>query len=125
MPDNNPMADMLSQWKTVSDAFIAQWGKAFEQTVADPNTEAATQEGQRTYLGVRAAMAEAARNAYGPVIEAVGAVPLTEFQRLADQMQTVLLRLDHIDDQLLEIRARQDREPKVAKPKGKGKKRAE
>jgi len=122
MPDTNPMADMLSQWKTVSDAFIAQWGKAFEETVAEPRTEEATQEGQRTYLGVRAAMAEAARSAYGPVIEAVGAVPLSEFQRLADQVQTILLRLDRIDDQLLEIRARQER---AAKLKVKGKKKAE
>lgn len=121
MPDN-PMADMLTQWKTVSDAFIAQWGKAFEQTVADPRTEEASQEGQRTYLGVRAAMAEAARNAYGPVIEAVGAVPLSEFQRLSDQVHTILLRLDHIDDQLLEIRARQEN---AAKAKGKRKKKAE
>jgi chaperonin cofactor prefoldin len=31
-------------------------------------------------------------------------VPLTEFQRLQDQVHTILLRLDRIDDALREIR---------------------
>ncbi len=38
-----------------------------------------------------------------------GGVPLSEFRRLMDQMNTVLLRLDRIDDQLTELVAKKRR----------------
>ena len=37
------------------------------------------------------------------MVEMAGGVPLSEFRRLMDQMNTVLLRLDRIDDQLTEL----------------------
>lgn len=99
----DPFSDMMSAWKKASDSFITSAGKGFEQASGSTEGEAAGQEAQKTYIGMRAAMAEAAKNAYGPVIEAVGAVPLSEFQRLADQVHTVLLRLDRIDDALRDL----------------------
>ncbi len=96
----DPFSDMMSAWKKVNDGFLATWGKTFEQFTASSEGEAASQEATKTYLGMRTAMAEAAKNAYGPIIEAVGAVPLAEFQRLADQVHTILLRMDRIDDAL-------------------------
>lgn len=99
----NPYSDMMSAWKKANDDFTATWGKSFQQMTGSAEGEAATQEFQKTYLGMRTAMADAAKNAYGPVIEAVGAVPLSEFQRLADQVHTILLRMDRIDDALREL----------------------
>jgi hypothetical protein len=99
----DPFSDMMAAWKKATDGFISTAGKTFEQATGTPQGEAAGQEAQKSYIGMRAAMAEAAKNAYGPVIEAVGAVPLSEFQRLADQVHTILLRLDRIDDALREL----------------------
>jgi hypothetical protein len=97
------LTEMMASWKKMSDEFLGAWGKAVEGVVASPEGQAATAETEKTYVGARAAMAQAAKNAYGPIIEAVGAVPLSEFQRLADQVHTVLLRLDRIDDQLARL----------------------
>jgi hypothetical protein len=69
-------------------------------------------------------MAKAAREAYGPIVEAVGAVPLSEFQRLADQVHTILLRLDRIDDALAALMAAQNAQaPGPAAPKPKKRKK--
>jgi hypothetical protein len=99
----DPFSDMMAAWKKATDSFISTASKTFEQAAGTPEGEAAGQEAQKSYIGMRAAMADAAKNAYGPVIEAVGAVPLSEFQRLADQVHTILLRLDRIDDALREL----------------------
>jgi hypothetical protein len=99
----DPFSDMMAAWKKVNDDFLASWGKAVEGFSATKEGEAATQEAQKSYVAMRNAMNEAARTTYGPIIEAVGAVPLTEFQRLADQVHTILLRLDRIDDALREL----------------------
>jgi hypothetical protein len=96
----DPFSDMMSAWKKVNDDFLATWGKTFERFTTSTEGEAVSQEATKTYLGMRTAMADAAKNAYGPIIEAVGAVPLSEFQRLADQVHTILLRMDRIDDAL-------------------------
>jgi hypothetical protein len=101
----DPFSDMMSAWKKVNDDFLATWGKTFERFTTSNEGEAASQEATKTYLGMRTAMADAAKNAYGPIIEAVGAVPLTEFQRLADQVHTILLRMDRIDDALRDLAA--------------------
>jgi hypothetical protein len=115
-------ADMLAAWKQMSDGFIATWGKTFEAAVKSPQGEAAGQQLQKEYLGMRAAMNEAARSAYGPLIEAAGAVPLSEFQRLQDQVHTILLRMDRIDDALRELtRAHATAAPVPAQPKKKKK----
>jgi hypothetical protein len=121
---NDTFGDMMAQWKKINDDFIATWGKSFEQFTASPEGEATAQEAQKGYLGMRSAMAEAARNAYGPVIEAVGAVPLSEFQRLADQVHTVLLRLDRIDDALEALMAQREAPVVVASAEAPEKKKA-
>jgi hypothetical protein len=80
-------------------------------------------EAEKNYVAARAAMAKAAREAYGPIIEAVGAVPLSEFQRLADQVHTILLRLDRIDDALATLIAAQNGEAPAAATKPKKRKK--
>jgi hypothetical protein len=118
----DPFSDMMAAWKKATDSFIGAAGKSFEQAAGSPAGEAAGQEAQKTYLGMRAAMADAAKNAYGPVIEAVGAVPLSEFQRLADQVHTILLRLDRIDDALRELAENRDT-PSAGEPRPAGQKK--
>lgn len=117
------IADLMSQWKTMSDQFLSQWGKVYEATSSTPEGQAFTGEVEKNYVAARAAMAKAARDAYGPIVEAVGAVPLSEFQRLQDQVHTILLRLDRIDDALLALLAAQSgAAPPAAKAKPKKKK---
>jgi len=114
-------ADLMNQWKQMSDQFLKNWGQVYEATAGSAEGQAMSGEMEKNYVAARAAMARAAREAYGPIIEAVGAVPLTECQRLADQVHTVLLRLDKIDDALATLVAAQG--PKLAaKPKAKRKK---
>lgn len=117
------IADLMSQWKTMSDQFLKQWGKVYEATTSTPEGQAFTGEMEKNYVAARAAMAKAARDAYGPIVEAVGAVPLVEFQRLQDQVHTILLRLDRIDDALAALLAVQSgsnpQQPAKAKPKKK------
>ncbi len=117
------IADLMSQWKAMSDQFLKQWGKVYEATTSTPEGQAFTGEMEKNYVAARAAMAKAARDAYGPIVEAVGAVPLVEFQRLQDQVHTILLRLDRIDDALAALLAAQSgsspQQPAKAKPKKK------
>ena len=117
------IADLMSQWKTMSDQFLRQWGRVYEATSSTPEGQAFTGEVEKNYVAARAAMAKAARDAYGPIVEAVGAVPLSEFQRLQDQVHTILLRLDRIDDALLALLAAQSgAAPPATKVKPKKKK---
>ena len=92
--------DLMTQWKQMSDQFLKSWGQSYEAYTSSEEGQTLSGEMEKNYVAARAAMAKAAREAYGPIVEAVGAVPLTEFQRLADQVHTVLLRLDKIDDAL-------------------------
>lgn len=94
------IGDLMSQWKQMSDQFLKSWGQVYEATAGSAEGQAMTGEMEKNYVAARAAMAKAAREAYGPIVEAVGAVPLTEFQRLQDQVHTILLRMDRIDDAL-------------------------
>ena len=116
------IGDLMAQWKAMSDQFLSSWGKTYSEAMHSPEGEAMTGEAEKNYVAARAAMAKAARDAYGPIIEAVGAVPLSEFQRLADQVHTILLRLDRIDDALARLLEHQDGAP-VEKPKAKRKKK--
>ena len=118
------IGDLMSQWKAMSDQFLSSWGKTYESTMGTPEGQAMSGEAEKNYVAARAAMAKAAREAYGPIVEAVGAVPLSEFQRLADQVHTVLLRLDRIDDALAALVAAQNAAPPPEKPAPKPKKRA-
>lgn len=117
------IADLMNQWKSMSDQFLKQWGQVYEATSATPEGQAMTGEIEKNYVAARAAMAKAAREAYGPIVEAVGAVPLVEFQRLQDQVHTILLRMDRIDDALTALLAAQTAgggsEPKVKAKKKK------
>lgn len=116
------IGDLMAQWKAMSDQFLSSWGKTYTDAMHTPEGEAFTGETEKNYIAARAAMARAAREAYGPIIEAVGAVPLTEFQRLADQVHTILLRLDRIDDALAQLLDQQaGAPPEKAKAKRKKK----
>ena len=97
------IADLMTQWKQMTDTFMSTWGKSVEDIATSPEGQAASKELEKTYVATRANMAKAAREAWGPIVEAAGAVPLAEFQRLADQVHTILLRLDRIDDALTAI----------------------
>lgn len=99
------MAEMLSNWKKMSDQVMAAWGKSMAAGAKSDEGAAAMQEMERAYLGMRTLMGQAAKTAYEPLVSAAGAVPLSEFQRLADQVHTILLRMDRIDDALTALRA--------------------
>jgi hypothetical protein len=100
----DPVADSVAAWKKMTDEYLAALGKSLEEAKASGATEAATQQAERSYLEMQNLMRTTAQQAYAPMVEAFGAVPLTEFQRLQDQVHTILLRLDRIDDALREIR---------------------
>ncbi len=117
------IGDLMTQWKTMSDQFMKNWGQVYEATATSPEGQAMSGEAEKNYVAARAAMAKAARDAYGPIIEAVGAVPLTEFQRLSDQVHTIMLRMDKIDDALQSLIAMQRPESKAA-PKPRKKKKS-
>lgn len=118
------IADLMAQWKQMSDQFLKSWGQVYEASAESPEGQALAGEMEKNYVAARAAMAKAAREAYGPIVEAVGAVPLTEFHRLADQVHTILLRMDRIDDALAALAAlAAAQSPKAGeKPKAKRKK---
>lgn len=97
--------DLLGQFRALNEQLLAAWGQAVEGVMASAAGQRATLETERNYVAARAAFARAAREAWGPLIEAAGAVPLSEFQRLADQVQLILERLDAIDDRLDAIAA--------------------
>jgi hypothetical protein len=117
------IGDLMSQWKQMSDQFLKSFGQIYDTAANSEEGQAATQEFEKNYVAARATMAKAAREAYGPIIEAAGAVPLSEFQRLQDQVHTILLRMDRIDDALAGLLAARG----VARPepaeKAKGRKR--
>ena len=115
--------DLMNQWKQMSDEFLKNWGQVYEATAGSPDGQAMTGEMEKNYVAARAAMAKAAHEAFGPIIEAVGAVPLSEFKRLQDQVHTILLRLDKIDDALAELLERGGGVVVAAEPKAKKRKR--
>lgn len=122
-----PMAEMLSNWKKMSEQIMSTWGKGMAAGAKSDEGAAAMREMEKAYLGMRTLMGQAAKSAYEPIVSAAGAVPLSEFQRLADQVHTILLRLDRIDDALAALRA--DSKPAAsaaptAEPAKKRKKRA-
>lgn len=119
MTQPQPFGDILGAWKKATDDYLATWGKTFEQLTGTDQAADAQREATKTFLGAQAAMSEQARQVWGPMIEAAGAVPITEFRRLMDQVQTIMLRLDRIDDALRDLKAAGSATP--AKRKGKKK----
>lgn len=113
------LSDLMAQWKTLNDQFITSLGKGFDAFLGTAEGQAAADEAEKTYVATRANLAKAARETFGPMVEAAGAVPLAEFQRLADQVHTILLRLDRIDDALAKLAESQA--PTPAKPAKKAK----
>ncbi len=101
----DPVAESVAAWKKMTDEYLAALGQSLEQAKASGATEEATRQAEKAYLEVQNLMRTATQQAFSPVVQAFGAVPLTEFQRLQDQVHTILLRLDKIDDAL---RALQD-----------------
>lgn len=115
MTHADPIAEMMASWKKATDEFLATWSEVLEKQTGSEEHEQVVQELRKTYLGTQANLAEARKRFAEPAMELAGGVPLGEFRRLMDQVTTILLRLDHIDDQLAALRA--------AKPKGGGKKK--
>lgn len=97
------LTDLMAHWKSLNDQFISSLGKGFEAFLGTAEGQAAAGEAEKNYVATRANLAKTARETFGPMVEAAGAVPLAEFQRLADQVHTILLRLDRIDDALAKL----------------------
>lgn len=126
-PQPQPFGDILGAWKKATGDYLATWGKTFEQLAGPGQAEQARREATKTFLGAQAAIAEQARQVWGPMIEAAGAVPITEFRRLLDQVDTIMLRLDRIDEALRDLKAAGFAQPSPAaraRTRKKGKKKA-
>jgi hypothetical protein len=109
MTQADPFSEMMAAWKKTTDEFMKTWSNAVEQATQGEEAEEAARQARDTYLGTQANVAEARKKVAEPMVEMTGHVPLTEFRRLMDQMNTVLLRLDRIDDRLAELTAKKRR----------------
>ncbi|MEP7217014.1 MAG: hypothetical protein ABI782_12235 [Anaerolineaceae bacterium] len=98
------MAEMMANWKKLSDQVVASWGTQMSAGTKSEEGATALAEMERAYLEMRTQMGVASRTAFEPLVSAAGGVPFSEFQRLADQVHTILLRMDRIDDALLDLR---------------------
>ncbi len=121
----DPIGDMLSAWRRVSDEFLTTLGKTFDQTAQAAHGDAPAANAQKTSSPIRDAMASAAGTFSAPVIEAVGTMFLAELQRIATQMEAISTRLDHIDATLRDLTQNQAGAPPVGNKKKKHKKRGQ
>ena len=103
---NDPLADLMAQWKTTSDNLLKAWQDGIQQMSGSEAGEEATREMSRNFTGASARMQEATKQHAEPLVEMAGGVPISEFRRLMDQVHTVLLRLDGIEDALQRIESR-------------------
>jgi hypothetical protein len=103
---NDPLADLMAQWKASSDAALKAWQEGLDKLSSSPAAEEATREFSRNFTGASARMREAREQGAEPLVEMAGGVPISEFRRLMDQIHTVLLRLDGIEDALQRIESR-------------------
>lgn len=99
----DPFAPIMASWKQATDTYISTWQKMLESMSQLPGSSDATEEGEKTALGAQAAAREMSRQAFEPIVELAGGVPLSEFRRLMDAVHGIHLRLDRIDDQLREL----------------------
>ena len=98
------MAEMMANWKKLTDTVVSSWGTQMSAGVKSEEGVAAMQEMERTLLELRTQIGQNSRKSFEPIVSAAGGVPFSEFQRLADQVHTILLRMDRIDDALLDLR---------------------
>lgn len=121
------MAEMMANWKKLSDQVVSAWGAQMSAGVKSDEGASALAEMERAFLEMRTQIGQASRTAFEPLVSAAGGVPFSEFQRLADQVHTILLRMDRIDDALIDLRgARAPRHapaPSPAEPEDGAKKR--
>lgn len=108
------MAEMMAVWKTLSERVLSTWGSQMTAGVKSEEGAAAMAEMERAFLEMRTQVGQASRTAFEPLVAAAGGVPFSEFQRLADQVHTILLRLDRIDDALVALRPVRAPRPAVA-----------
>ena len=104
MTDPSATGQWLNQWREMTRSDIGACEQTFAQLQASPEWKQASDEGSATLLGMRSALADLNERVVGPLIEMSGGVSQADHRRLADEVHTVLLRLDRIDDQLGEIR---------------------
>lgn len=120
-------AEMMANWKKLSDQVLSAWGTQMSAGVKSDEGATALAEMERAFLEMRTQIGQASRTAFEPLVSAAGGVPFSEFQRLADQVHTILLRMDRIDDALIDLRgARASRyapEVATAEPEDGAKKR--
>lgn len=108
------MAEMMANWKKLSDQVVSSWGAQMSAGTKSEEGAAAMAEMERAYLEMKTQMGQASRTAFEPLVSAAGGVPFSEFQRLADQVHTILLRMDRIDDALLDLRTTRAPRPAAA-----------
>ena len=112
MTQADPFTEMMAAWKKTTDDFMKTWSQALESAKDTEESEEAVKQARDTYLGTQANIAEARKKVAEPMVEMAGGVPLSEFRRLMDQINTILLRLDRIDDQLSALTAKKRRNGK-------------
>jgi hypothetical protein len=112
---NDPLADLMAQWKTTSDNLLKAWQDSIQEMTGSEASEEATREFSRNFTGASARMQEATKQNAEPLVEMAGGVPISEFRRLMDQVHTVLLRLDGIEDALQRIESRIESDEAPAK----------
>ncbi len=103
----DPFAPIMASWKQASETYLSSWTKVLETMAQDPKAEEVSEEAEKTALGAQAAAREMSRQAFEPMVELAGGVPLSEFRRLMDAVHGLHLRLDRIDDQLRELTSEQ------------------
>lgn len=108
----DPFAPIMASWKQASETYLSTWTKVLESMSQVPQAEEAGEEVEKTALGAQAAAREMSRQAFEPMVELAGGVPLSEFRRLMDAVHGIHLRLDRIDDQLRELTAEQRKKKK-------------
>lgn len=107
-----PMAQMMAAWKQATDTYLTAWNKALESMAQMPETEQARLEGAKNLLGSRAAANQLSREAMEPLVELAGGIPISEFRRLMDAVQSLHLRLDLIEDQLRTLSEEPPKKPR-------------
>lgn len=111
----DPVSEMMAAWKKAADDFLGTWAQAMEKAGATEEHRESLEQLRDTYLGTQANLVEARKRFAEPAVEMAGGVPIGEFRRLMDQVHTILLRLDRIDDELAALRADVRAKPRGSK----------
>lgn len=100
----DPTTATLDAFRKATSEFLATWTPVLEEAANGELGQQMARQTEQALVEGRQAVNTLVRTTYEPLIEAAGAVPLSEFRRLADQVHTILLRLDRIDDALRALR---------------------